>query len=425
MDARTAAYKILLKIEAQQAYSNITIDNELSDLNLDSREKSLTVFLVYGVLERKLTLDYAISKLLKNGLKGIKPKVKIILRLGAFQILYAEKIPHSAAVNESVKLAKREAPYASGMVNAVLRNLVRNGFDMPSEENKSEYFSVKYSCPQWIVDMWLEYLGEDETKSVLENSLLPPPTYLRVNTLKITVDKLFDIFISKGYNAEINPNVENCITLYSAPDITHTDEYNKGLFHIQDIASQICVNKLNAKCGDTVFDMCCAPGGKSFTISQYMNNEGCIKAFDLYTARLELVNNGAKRLGIDIIETGVADASKYCKVFGLADKVLCDAPCSGLGIIRRKPEIKYKKKEDIDGIENIQLSIINNASKYVKKGGTLVYSTCTLNPKENEEVCNKFLSENKDFILKCSERLTPKKINSDGFFIAVFTKGEA
>lgn len=424
MNSRTVAYDILLKIERDKAYSNLTLDKELSESNLNSLDKALASRIVYGVLERKITLDYALNQYIKTGLKKLKPNVRTILRMGAYQILFMDKIPPSAVVNESVKITKKKAQYASGMVNGVLRNLIRSGFDLPDENDKILYNSIKYSCPEWLVKLWLDYLGEEDVVKFLEYSLLPPPMYIRVNTIKTTADNLIELFAEKGITAE-KTDIEDSLLLHGVSEISHLKEYRNGYFYVQDLSSQICAKSLEAESGETVFDMCCAPGGKTFTIAQTMKNKGEIKAFDIYDSRLKLVDQSAKRLGIEIIEVKNQDASKYYPELGLADRILCDVPCSGLGIIRRKPEIKYKDKEELDSLPEIQYSILTNASKYLKPSGTMIYSTCTLNPSENEEVCDRFLSENPGFSKDCEyRRLLPQNDLSDGFFIAKFRKGE-
>ncbi len=424
MNSRTVAYEILLKIERDKAYSNLTLDKELSESDLSSLDKALASRIVYGVLERKITLDYALNQYIKSGVKKLKPNVKTALRMGAYQILFMDKIPPSAAVNESVKLIKKKAQYASGMVNGVLRNLIRSGFEWPDENDKILYNSVKYSCPEWLVELWFGYLGEEDTVKLLEHSLLPPPLYIRVNTIKTTTDELIELLAVKGITAE-KTDVEDSLLLHGVSDVSNMKEYKSGFFFVQDLSSQVCAKSLNAQSGDTVFDMCCAPGGKTFTIAQTMKNKGKIKAFDIYDSRLQLVEQSAKRLGIEIVEVKNQDASKFYPDCGMADRILCDVPCSGLGIIRRKPEIKYKAKEELNSLPEIQFSILMNASKYLKSSGILIYSTCTLNPSENEEICDRFISENPDFS-KVGEyrRLLPQNDLSDGFFIAKFRKGE-
>ena len=424
MNSRTVAYEILLKIEKDKAYSNLTLDKELKDSNLNSLDKALASRIVYGVLERKLTLDYALNQYIKSGIKKLKADVRTVLRMGAYQILFMDKIPESAAVNESVKIIKKKAQYASGMVNGVLRNIARNGFEYPDEKDTINYYSIKYSCPVFLLEMWFEYPGQEDTVKLLEHSLLAPPLYVRVNTLKTNADDLTAKLEGKGITAE-KTYIDNCLRLHGIADVSHLKEYKEGFFYVQDISSQICAETLGAKAGDTVFDMCCAPGGKTFTISQCMENKGEIKAFDIYDSRLKLVSDSAKRLGIDIVNVRNQDATESDSSLGTADKILCDVPCSGLGIIRRKPEIKYKDKAELDSLPEIQYKILCNASGYLKPSGVLVYSTCTLNPKENEDVCEKFLKENPTFE-KDGEyrRLLPQNDLSDGFFIAKFRKGE-
>lgn len=437
--ARQLAFEILNKIFRNKAYSNLEIDSKLSKCNLDGKNKSLLTAIVYGVLERKLTLDYVLQLYLKQPIKKLKPEVLAILRMGSYQILYMDKIPNSAAINESVNLTKKNGcKFASGLVNAVLRKVAQNGVKYPEyNENKIKYYSVRYSCPTDLVKLWIKSYGEENAKEVMESSLGSVPVVIRVNTLKTTTEELYKKLVDKGLNAEVCNEVNNAIVIDKCGSIESLTEYNEGLFHVQDVASQICCKVLDAKEGETVFDMCAAPGGKSFTIAENMKNKGNLYSFDLYDSRVNIIKNGAKRLGISILNSKVADASERNKLLGLADKVLCDVPCSGLGIIRRKPEIRYKKIENIDNLNDIQYHILNNASQYVKTGGTLVYSTCSLNPKENELISKRFLEENPNFKSDCVKfdlktydnnmnfiTLMPHINNSDGFYISKFIRTE-
>lgn len=434
---RQKAFEILLKIHVSNAYSNLTLDTYLQKDNMDPRDKAFISALVYGVCERQITLDYNLSQYLKHPIKKLKPEVLIILRLGAYQILFMDKVPASAAINESVNLTKsNKSAFASGLVNAVLRNVSKNGIVLP-EQNDENYLSVKYSCPQWLIDMWMKEYGRENTEEILSMSIGEVPVYIRVNTLKTTADELVGLLEAEGVTAEKCSCIENALVLKKQGSIENLECFKNGLFHVQDLSSQLCCKTLGAVPGDDVLDVCSAPGGKSFTISQYMNDSGTVTSCDIYPSRVKLIESGARRLGIKSIKTEVSDASVFNEKFLKYDKVLCDVPCSGLGIIRRKPEIKYKSAEDIDKLHNLQYLILCITARYVKKQGILVFSTCSLNPKENVEVCRRFLSENKDFIL-CDiqnsdlygsvddKMLTvlPAKNDSDGFFIAKFQRKE-
>ncbi len=435
---RQKAFEILLKIHISNAYSNLTLDTYLQKDNMETRDKAFVSALVYGVCERQLTLDYNLSKYLKQPVRKLKPEVLIVLRLGVYQLLFMDKIPVSAAINESVNLVKaNRAAFASGLVNAVLRNVSRNGLVLP-EENDDNYFSVKYSCPKWLIDMWTEEYGKENTEDILSRSLGEVPLYIRVNTLKTHTDELISLLEKEGIEAQKCECIEDALVLKKQGSVEKLNAFKKGLFHVQDLSSQLCCKALSAKEGDNVLDVCSAPGGKAFTISQYIKDNGSVTACDIYPARVKLIESGAERLGIKSIKTEVSDASEVNKSFSLFDKVLCDVPCSGLGIIRRKPEIKYKSAQDIDKLHNLQYLILCVTAKYVKKRGNLVYSTCSLNPAENTEICKKFLSENKDFVLCDIEgaesfglvedkmlTVLPAKNDTDGFFIAKFErKGE-
>ncbi|MCR4925131.1 MAG: 16S rRNA (cytosine(967)-C(5))-methyltransferase RsmB [Clostridiales bacterium] len=437
-NARQIAFDILIKIKKDNSYSNLTVDSILSSSELNSRDYSFVCAIVYGVLERSITLDYTISKYLSSPLKKLKPEVLIILRMGVYQLLFMDKVPDSAAINESVKLAKsNKSAYASALVNAVLHKVQKNGLALPDKDNnKTEYLSIKYSYPQWLIGKWIKYYGEENAVGIMEKSIGRPPMTARVNTLKTTKSDLIKELEKEGVLCENTP-IENAINLYNTGDIEKLSAFKDGLFHIQDMASQYCAMALGAKRGEVVLDLCAAPGGKSFTIAQMMENEGSLLSFDIFEHRVGLIEQGAERLGINIIKASVSDAERFNSDIGMADRVLCDVPCSGLGIIRRKPEIRLKSPEDIDKLPNIQYVILVNASKYVKKGGRLIYSTCTLNKQENEKVCKRFLEENKNFkavkVLPEVKRfnnddkfitLLPHINNTDGFFICALERTE-
>ncbi len=435
---RQKAFEILLKIHNSNAYSNLTLDTYLQKENIDMRDKAFISAIVYGVIERQLTLDYNLSIYLKQPIKKLKPEVLIVLRLGAYQLLFMDKIPPSAAVNESVNIVKaNRAAFASGLVNAVLRNVMKSGLVLPAE-NDEDYLSVKYSCPKWLIDMWLKAYGEENTEKILSLSLGEVPVYLRVNTLKTTTDDLIEKLYQEGVIAEKCFCLPNVLVIKKQGSIEALNAFKEGLFHVQDLSSQLCCSVLNPQADESVLDVCSAPGGKAFTLCEYMEDKGNLTACDIYPNRVKLIEEGAKRLSISSVSTCVSDASKLNEELGVYDKVLCDVPCSGLGIIRRKPEIKYKSADDIDKLHNLQYLILCTTARYVKKGGKLVYSTCSLNPGENTAVVSKFLENNKNFTISKipnaekfgivdEHMLTvmPHMNDTDGFFIALIErKGE-
>lgn len=430
--ARQTAYSVLLKIFKDGAYSNLALDAALKKTRLDVRERAFASALVYGTCERLITLDYELEKHLSKPIGKLKPQVLAILRLGAYQLLFADSVPDSAAVNESVKLAKNNGcSYASGLINAVLRKISKSGLQLPDEADKVKYLSIKFSCPQWLIEKWIFEYGEMKTENILTYSLKKNKITIRVNTVKTSAEELMKSLVASGVICE-NAPIEDSLIISELPcSVEELEEFKNGLFHVQGIPSQLCAKALGAREGDTVFDLCAAPGGKTFTIAELMKNKGSVMAFDLYENRTSLILKGAKRLGLDIIKATAADASVFYEKLGKADCVLCDVPCSGLGIISKKPEIKFKKPEELSSLPDIQLKILENGAKYVKDKGRLVYSTCTLSKEENEKVCEKFLSKNKsfkkskpfpDFSDNCFVTVFPNENNSDGFFVALFEK---
>lgn len=422
MDDRFLAYKILLKIERDKAYSNITVDSVLK--NNDVVSAPFVCQLVYGVIERKITLDYILSQYLTQPLKKLNPQVLTILRMGVYQIKFLDKVPDSAAVNESVKLVKKvKCAFASGLVNSVLRKVSASEVSYPETDNKAFDLSIKYSCPIELVKHYADDYGFEDTEKFLKDSLGNAPIFLRVNTLKTTTDKLIDILASENVSATKCDDLENALMLTNGGAVFKTKAYKDGLFHVQDKASQICISKLDPKPDEVVFDMCASPGGKTFTIAEIMNNKGKVYSFDLYEHRVKLIADGAKRLGIDIVDAKTEDSAEFNSKMPKADRILCDVPCSGLGVIRRKPEIRYKDLGFVDNLCELQYNILNCSAKYLKNNGVIVYSTCSLNKKENEDICNKFLAEHNDFI-KIDDYITlwPHKNGTDGFFIAKLKK---
>lgn len=420
---RKLAARTLLKIEKDSAYSNITLASVFGENELTKEDKKLVSALVYGVLDRKITLDWVLSRFMKTPVNKTAPFTLQVLRSALFQIMFMDKIPESAAVNEAVKLIKNSKESRNaGFVNGVLRSILRADKLLPLDSS-AESLSIRYSCPLNIVNSFIEDYGTDNAVSLLEESLKAPPTVLRVNTLK--TDR--DILLSKlgDYNIECEKGeTENSVILKKGTDIPSNPLYKEGLFHIQDLASQKAVSILSPNEGERILDICAAPGGKSFTMAELMGNMGEVIACDLYEHRCSLIKASAKRLGIDIIKTYVSDATKKNTELGSFNAVLCDVPCSGLGVIRRKPEIKYKPIEDFTDLENIQYKILENASGYLKSGGRILYSTCTLRKGENERIIEKFLSNHKDFSKEYEHTFMPHTDNTDGFYCSLLIKTE-
>ena len=433
--ARQIAYEILLKIEKDKAFSNLAVDSAVKAYCPDSTDCAFISRLVYGVTERKITLDYIISESLSQPISKLKREVLVILRLGVYQIVFSDKIPLSAAVNESVKLAKaNKCNFAAGLVNALLRRVGKEGFNLSSDLSPAERISVLYSAPEELVRFLCHHYGEDNAEQFLKSALEPKRIYIKVNTVKITADELKIQLENEGVRVA-DTYLPNALEIDVSKAVYELEAYKKGYFHVEDISSQLCVKALSPTPGSVVLDVCAAPGGKSFAIAEYMQNKGKLYSCDIYEQRTSLISKGALRLGLDCIDALVNDATVHNPQIPECDYVLCDVPCSGLGIIGKKPEIKYKKLDEIKELLPIQRKILDTSSAYVKKGGRLVYSTCSVNPNENRKICDAFLKEHTDFYsvkaLPDVERtidegdyltLMMHKNNCDGFFIAVFER---
>lgn len=438
---RNIAFNVLLKIEQDNAYSNIALNNAIRENRLNGLDSSFVSALVYGVLERQITLDYIIRQYSKIPLRKIEIKTKIILRLGILQLLFMDKVPESAAVNESVNLAKKhKLQKSSGFINGILRSITRAEvkYTLPDENDKVRYYAIKYSAPQELTKLWLDSYGEENTVKLLEALNGRPKICARVNTLKTNKKALIDELAKQNVSAQEIPFLENAITLENTGSIERLSSYKKGLFHIQDASSQLCVDFLSPKPREIMLDVCSAPGGKSFTSAQYMSDRGKIFSCDLYDHKLKLIKDNAHRLGINSIVTLKRDGASSEVPLPIADKILCDVPCSGLGILSRKPEIRYKDNLITEDLPEIQYKILCKSAEYLANGGRLVYSTCTLNPEENNKNAKRFLDEHPDFYgvkLKLPQTITrayeendyeltlmPHTSGTDGFYIAVFGK---
>ncbi len=438
--SRQTAFQALMRVERDGSYSNIALDTALSKSSLSQRDKSFVSHLFYGVIERCLLLDYNIAAYSEIPLNKLDMAVSVLLKMGLYQIFFMDSVPDAAAVNESVRLC-RENGFASaaGYVNGVLRAAAEHGdLKLPNpKKGKSKFYSISYSCPERIVKLWRQSYGDEMAKGILMSLEEKPPVYIRVNPLKTSVQELKASLEQEGVAADCHETlVENCLTLTHTGAIETLSAYRNGLFHVQDTASQLCCRMLEAKPGHTVLDVCSAPGGKSFTLAEMMDNRGTILACDLYQARTGLIQSGAKRLGLPIIQTLTGDASQI--ELPMADRVLCDVPCSGLGIIRKKPELRYKEDLGLDTLPDVQYAILSHCAGFVKSGGILVYSTCTLNPWENNENARKFLEEHEEFeayALKLPDGLKrgveendneltlfPHLNGTDGFFISAFRR---
>lgn len=434
-DPRLTVVKMLMKMESSEAYSNLLLDHAFNEAELSDRDKAFAAALFYGVLERRLTLDHVIRTNSKIAFEKLDKAAVQILRTGLYQLLYMPSVPESAAVNESVKMCKKLKCFsAQGFVNGMLRSFIRSGKKISylgiSPEKR---LSVEYSCPEWLTEKFISEYGMDFAVRALKASVGKPPVYARVNVLRTTTDKVIAELSKHRIKAAPYPGLVNCIRLEKAGDIEKCAPFRQGLFHVQDISSQLCCLTLRPVVNETVLDVCAAPGGKSFTLAELMGNNGKLYSMDLHDMRVGLIEDGAARLGIKIITAMQNDASKFNGALPQADRVLCDVPCSGFGVIRRKPEIKYKPPEEFAGLPEIQYQILETSARYVKSGGTLVYSTCTLSRAENDDVADRFAASHPEFMPivqpvpisapgDYKRTYCPDENGGDGFFTASFRR---
>ena len=440
---RSLALDTILRAEKMGRYINLAADSSIKGADMSDSDRALFTSLVYGVTERRITLDYIISAMASRGGSHIEPRVRVILRLGLYQLIYMDKIPAHAAVNETVALCKSKGERS--FVNAILRSYQRDGESRvvyPSEqENRIAHLSVTYSFPEWICASLVRDYGYENAKGMLRAfSDEPPSATLRVNTLKISPKEYKALLDECSVPYSDAPYADYALKLGAGAVISELPGYSEGYFFVQDEASQISTQILSAMPGELVIDTCSCPGSKSFGAAIEMKNEGRIYSFDLHENKLSLVRDSAKRLGITTIEAKKLDGRDPDQtLYGLADKVICDVPCSGLGVVAKKPDIRYKSEQDITALAPLGLDILSKSAQYLKVGGTLLYSTCTLRREENEATVEQFLLSHPDFELcpfsvrsssescpdiECEGMLTlmPHVHNTDGFFIAKLKK---
>lgn len=424
---RKTAYLTLLDVESRKAYSNLALNHQIA-VNKPNAHAFVRE-LVYGVLETKLTLDYYIDILVKEGIESLKKPELTILRMGIYQLGYMNSVPEYAAVNESVVLAKRYCRGKTGLVNGVLREYLNKKIQLripDRSDDEIRYLSVKYSYAPWIIEMLMEHYESGFVEKLLEAGNETPPTTVRLNWMRVMKKDLIAKLREKGFDVEEGQVCQNALHVKGS-GLLDTELYKMGMFTPQDESSMLVAEKLNPKHGEIIMDVCAAPGGKTTAIAERMNNTGKIIASDIYRRKLDIIDKEAKRLGITNIETRSWDATRVdSTMLQKADRVLVDAPCSGLGVVRRKPEIKYKEHTvEMDLLPKKQLAILSASSGYVKPGGTLVYSTCTINPNENEKVTEAFLKRNASFKMEENTLLLPNVDETDGFYICVMKREDS
>ena len=444
MDAREAALLTLNTCQRQGGWSDGALKKQLAAGGLEGREAALATQLCFGVVQNEMLLDFYISKFSNIPLRRMESKVVQALRLGLYQMLFLSKIPQSAAVNCSVELTRTHCknPRAPGMVNAILRSLQRNLNQLPTipQNDLAEYFSILYSHPVWLVEELLPLLGSEGTAEFLQANNSQPPMTAMVNTTKAAAQEATELLTEQGVEVTPHPWLENCLILNKTGNLERLGAYGQGFFYVQDPASRLMALASGAAPGMRVLDMCAAPGGKSFAAAIQMDNQGEVISCDLHPHKKKLIQAGADRLGLSIIKPITADGKVRREEWVSAfDLVLVDAPCSGLGVIRKKPDIRYKDPKPLEDLPQVQQAILENAAGYVKPGGVLMYSTCTILPRENGEIVSAFLEKHPEFVREAFElpgaagrveageiTLWPQVHQTDGFFICKLRKvGEA
>jgi len=426
--ARGVALEVLCRVEAEASYAAQSLDAHIKTLSRE--DGALATRLAYGTLQKRIFLDYQLLQLGGKPLSSMDIPVANALRLGAYQLFFCDKIPPSAAVNEAVNCVKACGfTSAAGLVNAVLRKAASASPVFP--ENEAEALAVKHSLPAWMVYHLRKSYRDEPLLPLLAALDEPPCFYLRVNTLLISPEDLCERLNREGIPASVVKDSRvSALKCDRLPSLKENPSFAEGLFHVQDLSSQLAAAAVNAQRGDRVLDVCAAPGGKTFTLAQTVHNEGEVLSCDIHPARVNLIADGAKRLHLSNVTPTVADAGVFMPSLGEFDRVLCDAPCSGLGVVRRKPEIRFKPEEELKKYPPLQYGILATACRYVKPGGRLVYATCTLNPHENEENAARFLHEHPDFtaspLFSSSEETArtffPHRDFTDGFFVAAFER---
>ena len=431
MGARETALTALIACRKEDAWSNGVLKEYIRRDHLDRREAALATRLCYGVLQNRILLDHYLTQLLTGKLKTLHPALRDILHLGLYQLYFMDKIPVSAAVNESVSLAKKyckKLQSAPGLVNGVLRSADRQRDSISQPKGYAE----KYSHPQELVDLLKANVGKERLEKMLIANNATPETTVQVNTLRTDMDSLLQRLLNEGVTAQKHSWMENCLVLSGTGSLEELESFREGLYYVQDPAAKLSVLCAQIPRNARVLDCCSAPGGKSFAAAMVLKGTGSIISCDIHPHKVPLIQAGAERLGIENLSAQVQDASCFIHQWEeQMDVVIADVPCSGYGIIRKKPDIRYKAPDTMVELPQLQLAILTNQARYVKKGGVLLYSTCTLLKRENEEVVEAFLNENREFTLEKLSlpknfpenntgmlTLVPGEYDTDGFFIS-------
>jgi len=437
LDAREVALKIINDVIHNHAYANIALAREINRQKLSDQDRRFITELVYGTIKAGATLDWMIGHYINRPLDKIAPVILNILRMGMYQMFFLSKIPVSAACNQAVELTKKYGHTGTvKFVNAVLRNAGRSPEKIvypDRQKHTAKFLALTYFHPEWLVKRWIKRLGAQETEELCRINNLTPPLCLRTNTLKNTREELLVILEKEGVSAESSKWTPEGIVCHSYPSLSTLKSLRDGLFQVQDESSMLVAHVLDPKPGEFIIDTCAAPGGKSTHIAALMQNKGRLLSADIHDHKLTITRENAERLGITMIETKVLDATQIGNQYpSQADRVLVDAPCSGLGVLRRKADSRWRKEESmLRELPILQQEILHSAAECVKVGGILVYSTCTTEPEENQQVVEKFLQDRPNFVLEKTSSFIPTPVDDakmiqlwphvdqvDGFFIA-------
>ncbi len=444
LNAREASLLALNRIEDEGAYINLALSDILGTQQMDPRDKRLAAEITYGVVTYKMTLDWLISQAANRPANKLDKIVLAVLRIGFYQLFYLDRVPESAACNTTVELIKNSkkrglAPFVNGVMRGALRN--KETFPWPSrEDDEAAYLSLKYAHPQWLVSRWLSRFGSKQTEDLLLANNNAAPVSIRTNTLRISCPELIATLKEQGVKAVPGQVTPEALIIEGGGSLTELAAYRSGYFQIQGESAMLTSRVLDPAPGDRVLDGCSAPGGKTTHLAQLMNNQGEIIALDIHAHRLALVESNCRRLGVDIVRTQCMDVREAAGELGFFDRILLDVPCSGFGVIRRKPDLKWsRKEEDIKKLAKVQKEILNAAAEILKPGGVIVYSTCTNEPEETDEVIKAFLSFHSDFAVSAPHSYLPESwLNSigkygihlyphihlmDGFFISRLQRG--
>ena len=436
MNSREVALNIINRVLIEGAYSNLVLSNELNEVDLNEKDRALVTELVYGTIRRKKTLDMIISNYIKD-ISLMDERVLNILRMAIYQMHFLDKVPEFAACNEAVELAKQISVQDSKLVNGILRSYTKNPDDMDIKD-KIDRLVYQYSYEPWFIRMIYKQYGEENGRKILAGLNATPKVTVRVNTSKADYDEVYERLEEMGYDVEEGYACPEAIIIKGGSSIENNELFNEGLITVQDESAMIVTPLLDLEKGDIALDLCAAPGGKTTHMAELLEGEGKVYAVDLHENKLSLIKENLERLGLDNVEVEARDATKLdSRYVSFADKVLIDVPCSGLGIIRKKPEIKWNKsRKSLKDLVPTQRAIMENAWTYLKTGGTMLYSTCTLNVEENQENIEWFLNKYKDakvekiflgnmdnFIYNNDGSLTilPNEY-MDGFFVAKISK---